>query len=96
MAGPERLEGRDDLDAAGDRIGLCRGHATLFDHLGERLRDGGPRFFGGAGLRVVEERARAALREHLGNTASHGAGASHAADEIAAGEVHDAGGKPIF
>jgi len=48
----------------------------------------------GTGLRVIEQRAHAALGEHLRDAAAHGAGAGDAGDEVAAGGIEH--GKGLF
>ena len=59
--------------------------------LAKRFGDRLARLRGRARLRVVEERARAALGEHLRDAAAHGAGADDAGNEFASGKVHHRG-----
>src|SRR3954469_10170097 len=57
----------------------------------ERLRDRIEAALGRAGLRVVDQRAHAALRKHLRDAAAHGAAAGNAGDKITAGGVEHGG-----
>ena len=76
VAGRERPEPRHHLDAAGDRLRVR--DAPFLGEPGERLRDRVEAALRGAGLRVVDERAHARLREHLRDAAAHGAAAGDA------------------
>ena len=84
MAGRERLEFADDLDARERGVQVLLLDPAFLDEFGERLRD---RFLGGlgrAGLGVINEDADAALREHLDDAAAHRAAAGDTGEEILA------------
>ena len=84
MRGAEALHRIDDFDAPDALFRVAGGEPALFDQLPQRLRDAVLCLACRAGLRVIEERACAALRQYLRDAATHGAGAGHAGDEIAA------------
>src|SRR3954469_12228213 len=87
MAWGERFEGRDHFYARDDGGRFRLRAFAFFDQLAERLRDRVLRLGGRTGLRVVEQRAGAALGEDLGDAAAHGAGAGDTGDEIGSGSV---------
>jgi hypothetical protein len=91
VARREGIERRHDFDAAADGLRLGGAEPAFLGELAERLRDRVLALLRGAGLGVVEQGARAALREHLCNAAAHGAGTGDAGDEVASGDIEHGG-----
>ena len=82
MRGLKGIERLDDLDPPGDRLGLGFGKLAFFGELVERARDRVAGSGGGAGLRIEEQGARAALREDLRDATAHRARADDGGNEI--------------
>ena len=87
LAGREALELVDHLDAAERRVDIARLQAAFLGELAEGAGDRLLALLRRAGLRVEQQRARAALRQDLRDAAAHRAGTGDTGKQIGAAKV---------